>query len=109
MPRGGSSLTSDLTLWCTDPRDGEARFHLVSPKSASDTPPPHEERDSLGIATLDVDSKRNAFDERIQLRTEIDEDLILTISAESGLTDSKSDPLEIHHLQFSIQLDEPTA
>ena len=109
MPQGGALQANDTTLWCTDPRDGVARFHLVSPKSASEAPPPHEERDSLGIATLEVDSKLKPYEERIHLRAQMDENLILRVSTESGLTGAKGDPLEIHHLQFGIQLDDMTS
>lgn len=106
MPQGGEINSIDMTLWCTDPRDGEARFHFVSPKSSAPVPPPHDERDSLGIGTLVVDRARRPFEERILLRAVMDEDLVLTISSESRLTGARSDELEIHHLQFGILLDE---
>ena len=106
MPRAGEVQESQFHLYCTDPRDGVAKFQFCSPSRAGEHVRPNEPRTNLEIATISVDRMARPFQERLELDIQIDEDLILSAYARS-LNAQDQDQREIHDLEFGLAL--PTA
>ena len=106
MPRAGEVQENQFHLYCTDPRDGVAKFQFCSPSRAGEHVRPNEPRTNLEIATISVDRMARPFQERLELDIQIDEDLILSAYARS-LNAQDQDQREIHDLEFGLAL--PTA
>jgi actin-like ATPase involved in cell morphogenesis len=103
MPLGGQSQKADpLHLFCTDPRDGTAKFQLQCPEVPGSARP-GDTRRILCVLTTPVDSKAKPFQERLELSLSIDENLILKAKA-SSLNVNGSDQAEVHDLEFSLRL-----
>ncbi|MFC0681764.1 Hsp70 family protein [Lysobacter korlensis] len=83
MPSHGQVRAERFSLYCADPTDGKAKFPVVSPKHLVDFPQSTTQRETLGMLTLDVDTKARPLLERLHLDVEIDENLILEVRAES--------------------------
>ena len=109
MPREGDVQKNPFHLYCTDPRDGVAKFQICSPKRAGEAVLPNDPRTNLEIVTVAVDHKAQPFQERLELDIEIDDDLVLRAHARS-LNARDQDQREIHNLEFGIVLptDAPT-
>ena len=103
MPRAGEVQKRQFHLYCTDPRDGVAKFKFCSPNRAGEQVRPNEPRTNLEIATVSVDRKARPFRERLELDIQVDEDLILSAHARS-LNEQDQDRREIHDLEFGLAL-----
>lgn len=103
MPQQGEVRQNDFQLYCVDPRDGCAKFEIVSPKRPGRSARPNDLRKPLAMMTVDVDSKSRPFRERIHMTVKVDENLILHASAHS-LMNGYSDRTEVHDLEFCISL-----
>lgn len=102
MPREGEVNTDCFHLYCTDPRDGVAKFQVCAPKRAGKTVLPNELRTQLATITVKVDKQAKAFHERLELDVQINEDLILEAHARS-LNIKDEDRCEIHNLEFGLR------
>jgi molecular chaperone DnaK (HSP70) len=104
MPREGDVQKSELlSMYCTDPRDGIAKFQIMAPKKPGRNIQKTDERDILSNFSVEVDSKADPLFERIELQINIDENLILNVSAKS-LIKGDEDNVEIHNLEFGLSL-----
>jgi len=103
MPRLGEKLTLEHTVYCTDPRDGFAKFQILSPIKYGKQVQKTDDRDTLSTFSIEVDKKADPLLERLKFYTEIDHDLILTVKAESSLK-GDNDGVEIHNLEFGLEL-----
>lgn len=104
MPREGDVQKSELlSMYCTDPRDGIAKFQIMAPKKPGRNIQKTDERDILSNFSVEVDSKADPLFERIELQINIDENLILNVSAKS-LIKGDEDSVEIHNLEFGLSL-----
>lgn len=101
MPMQGEVKQDNFELYCVDPRDGFAKFQIVSPPRPGGTARPADPRKILATMTLNVDSNARPFRERLQLDVLVDENLILHATAASVLTGQR-DKVEIHDLEFCI-------
>ena len=104
MPMQGEVRGDDFDLYCVDPRDGFAKFQIVSPKRPGRSLRPNDVRNVLATMTVNVDASAKPFRERLQMRVEVDENLILHTTATS-LMNGHSDRAEIHDLEFCISFD----
>jgi hypothetical protein len=103
MPLEGETRRADaLHLYCVDPRDGIAKFQFQTPFTPGRVEW-SEPRRVLCILTIPVDGKAQPFREHLELDSDIDENLILTVQArslmKSGLAEAK-----IHDLEFALKL-----
>jgi hypothetical protein len=103
MPTGKKVSKNKIQVYCTDPSDGIAKFQLCTPTKLSKEPSNSEPRSSLGNLMVKVDPRAKLFQERIDLETIIDEDLVLRVIAKSS--DVKdTDRATFFDLEFGIQL-----
>lgn len=102
MPNEGEVQKESFHLYCTDPRDGVAKFQICSPTRAGNSPLPNDPRTHLDILTVSVDAKARAFQERLELDVSINDDLILIAHARS-LNVGDEDETEIHNLEFGLK------
>ena len=102
MPKEGEVQREQYHLYCTDPRDGVAKFQICTPKRAGATVLPNDPRTYLEHVTVKVDGEARAFQERLELDVRINEDLILEAHARS-LNLQDDDRREIHNLEFGLQ------
>jgi molecular chaperone DnaK len=84
MPTVGLVHSGRFHLFCTDPSDGSAKFSIVAPTELHEQPQASDPRTSLGMFTVDVDRNAPPLAERLELAVEINDDLILSVSAESS-------------------------
>ena len=104
MPRGGTmTRPENFHLYCTDPRDGKAKFQICAPRRAGRKVRPNEPRTCLETMTVKVDAKALKFQERLELTVQVDENLILHAHAHS-LNRRDDDRCEIHNLEFGLRL-----
>ena len=101
MPKEGEVQRQPFHLYCTDPRDGVAKFQICTPKRTGEHVLPNEPRTHLGNLTVEVDQEARAFQERLELDIEINDDLILRAHARS-LNEKDEDQREIHNLEFGL-------
>lgn len=101
MPKQGQVRRQGFHLYCTDPRDGFAKFQICTPKRAGTAVLPGDPRTYLENLTVRVDSKARAFHERLELDVRINDDLILEAHARS-LNAKDEDKREIHNLEFGL-------
>lgn len=106
MPKEGEVQAESFHLYCTDPRDGVAKFELCAPKRSGSEILPGDPRTHLELITVKVDDKAQAFKERLELDVRINDDLVLEAHARS-LNKRDSDRREIHNLEFGLAF--PTA
>jgi molecular chaperone DnaK len=102
MPREGEVQKETFQLYCTDPRDGLAKFQICAPRKPGSSVLPGEPRANLGNLTVQVDSKAKAFHERLELDVSINDDLILETHVRS-LNRRDDDGCEVHNLEFGLQ------
>ena len=104
MPRGGTVTRPEkFHLYCTDPRDGKAKFQICAPRRAGRTVRANEPRTCLETMTVKVDAKARLFHERLELTVKVDENLILHAHAHA-LNRRDDDRCEIHNLEFGLRL-----
>jgi len=104
MPRGGTMTRPEkFHLYCTDPRDGKAKFQICAPRRAGRKVRPNEPRTCLETMTVKVDAKARLFHERLELTVKVDENLILHAHAHA-LNRRDDDQCEIHNLEFGLRL-----
>ncbi|MBI4692736.1 MAG: Hsp70 family protein [Gammaproteobacteria bacterium] len=101
MPKEGEVQRATFHLYCTDPRDGVAKFQICSPKRAGRSVLPGEPRAHLETVTVEVDANTRPFRERLELDVSINDDLILEAHARS-LNLKDQDRREIHNLEFGL-------
>lgn len=101
MPREGDVQTTPFDLYCTDPRDGIAKFQICSPRRAGRSVMTNEPRIPLETVTVKVDQHARAFRERLRLEISINDDLVLTAHARS-LNAMDEDRKEVHNLEFGL-------
>ena len=101
MPKEGKVQRQPFHLYCTDPRDGVAKFQIFTPQRAGERVLPNEPRTHLENLTVKVDQKARAFQERLELDIEINDDLILWAHARS-LNAKDKDQRDIHNLEFGL-------
>lgn len=103
MPREGEVQHQDLLMYCADPRDGIAKFQICSPKRTGRSVQLNDERDVLGVLSIPVDDTALPLRERLTIKIDIDEDLILGVHVESTVV-CGADEIEIHSLEFGLAL-----
>jgi molecular chaperone DnaK len=101
MPREKEVPTANFHLYCTDPRDGSAKFQICAPERAGKDVMPSEPRSHLENLTVKVDAKAQPFRERLELTVQVDDDLVLTAHARS-LNIKDEDKREVHSLEFGL-------
>ena len=101
MPKEGEVQQQPFHLYCTDPRDGVAKFQICTPRRAGEQVLPSEQRTPLENLTVKVDREARAFRERLELDIQLDDDLILQVHARS-LNAKDEDQREIHNLEFGL-------
>jgi hypothetical protein len=101
MPKEGEIQKDTFHLYCTDPRDGVAKFQICAPAKAGRAVLPGEPRVHLENVTIKVDQEARPFDERLELDIRINDDLILEAHARS-LNAKDEDRREVHDLQFGL-------
>jgi hypothetical protein len=101
MPREKEVPTANFHLYCTDPRDGLAKFQICTPERAGKDVMPSEPRAHLENLTVKVDAKAQPFRERLELTVHVDDDLVLTAHARS-LNIKDEDKREVHSLEFGL-------
>lgn len=102
MPKESEVQRETYHLYCTDPRDGVAKFQICTPKRAGASVLPSDPRTHLEHVTVKVDGKARAFHERLELDVRINDDLILEAHARS-LNLKDEDRREIHNLEFGLR------
>jgi hypothetical protein len=103
MPVEQQVQSADYHLYCTDPRDGAAKFEFCTPERPSRTVQPGDPRTALGHIVVKVDPRAQPFRERLELRMTIDDDLILHAQAWSANVDDES-ATEFQNLEFGISM-----
>ena len=101
MPNEGEIQNEMFHLYCTDPRDGFAKFQICAPRRAGSVMPT-EPRTQLQNIAVKVDRKARAFQERLELDVSINDDLILKAHARS-LNRKDQDHCEVHNLEFGLR------
>jgi molecular chaperone DnaK (HSP70) len=103
MPTDGQHLRERFHLYCTDPTDGVAKFSIVAPTDLSPQPQASDPRTELGMLAIAVDKTAPPLTERLELDVEIDDDLILSVSAASSRRRDQSGD-SYFDLEFGIGL-----
>src|SRR5690606_32998741 len=98
MPVEGERRTDEFSLYCVDPSDGHARFQIVTPLRVGRDVHRDDPRTVLSTMQVKVDSKAQPFMERLSLKVEVDENLILTGVVQS-LNQRDAARCEVHHLE----------
>ena len=102
MPKEREVQSSSFHLYCSDPRDGVAKFQFCAPKRTGSTVLPSDPRIHLHNLTVNVDAHARAFQERLELDVRINDDLILEAHARS-LNKKDEDRCEVHSLEFGLR------
>ena len=102
MPKEGEIQKELFHLYCTDPRDGVAKFQICAPNRSGAAVLRGVRRLPLGLVTVKVDERARAFQERLELDVRINDDLILEAHARS-LNAKDEDRCEIHDLEFGLE------
>lgn len=103
MPGEREVKRERFNLYCTDPRDGSAKFQVCTPARPGTAAQRSDPREALGSLVVKVDETAQPFRERLQLEVTIDDDLMLRMNAISAEKRSRAE-LEIHDLEFTIAL-----
>ncbi|MBK1642121.1 hypothetical protein CKO12_09575 [Chromatium okenii] len=101
MPGEGDIHSSNFHLYCVDPRDGNAKFQLVSPVRPGINILKNDVRIPLENLVVEVDAKAKLFQERLELDVSINDNLILTAHARS-INKCDYDKKEVHDLEFGL-------
>ncbi len=103
MPSDGQVRHDLVHLYCTDPSDGKVNFHIVTPRDLKTHPQAGDPRTSLGLLSVLVDPTAPPLVERLELQLEIDDDLILSVTATS-IQKADSVNVSFFDLEFGIAL-----
>lgn len=103
MPVEGERRTDEFSLYCVDPSDGHARFQIVTPLRVGRDVHRDDPRTVLSTMQVKVNSKAQPFMERLSLKVEVDENLILTGVVQS-LNQRDAARCEVHHLEFALEV-----
>jgi hypothetical protein len=103
MPNDGEIRRDRFHLYCTDPTDGVAKFAIVVPTDLSEQPQASDSRTALGMVTIAIDKTAPPLVERLELDVEVDDDLILSVSAMSSQRRDQSGA-SYFDLEFGIGL-----
>lgn len=95
-----------LSLYCCDPTDGIAKFLLMAPRRTGRSVQVTDERDCVGTLSVRVDETKRPLLERLLLDVTVDENLVLGVKASSTIAGS-TDSIEIHTLEFGLQVGRP--
>lgn len=105
MPREGEvTPPTSFDMYCTDPRDGHAKFQLCAPLRPGLQVIETDDRAALATITVDVHPEAQPFFERLRFDAKIDENLILTASAFSTMRKDHRET-QIHNLEFGLSID----
>lgn len=103
MPREGMLEKESFNMYCTDPRDGVAKFQISCPLKTGKAVLATEPRTVLDNLSVKVHREAKPFFERLQLEVTIDDNLILKVSAFSSMARDK-DVVDIHNIEFGLEL-----
>lgn len=103
MPGDGEVRRDRFNLYCTDPSDGFAKFAIVVPIELSAQPQASDPRAALGMVSIAVDETAPPLVERLELIVEVDDNLILSVSARSSQRKDQSGD-SYFDLEFGIGL-----
>ena len=100
LPIEGEAFSSELNMYCVDPRDGFAKIKMARPRflgkvAASDP------RDNYTNISVRVEHGAETFRERIEVEFKIDHDLVVDVTGRSMLL-GDVDRAEIFDLEFSL-------
>lgn len=101
MPSEGEVKKDVFSFYCSDPRDGFAKFQIQTPIRPGLSVLPHDKRNPLGHLVVRVDKDARPFRERLELSIAIDDNLILRADAFSLNIHDKA-TTEIHDLEFGL-------
>jgi len=101
MPLGGTVVEQDFGLYCVDPRDGHAKFQVVTPERPGLVASTGDPRRVLSTCTLDVDRDAHPNMERLELKAVIDQDLVLHGTARSLMQQSIVS-FSVFDMEFSV-------
>ena len=103
MPVENASITvSNRKFFCVDPRDGTATFEFAKPRAAG-LVQPSDDRETICVATLDVDPDARPLLERLECEVRIDHDYIAHATLRSR-NRQESTTFEFHQLDFGLIL-----
>jgi molecular chaperone DnaK len=105
MPVENEVKRDTFQLFCVDPRDGFAKFQIVSPFRPGTHVMPNDRRAVLSTLTLAVHRDARPFFERIDLNVTIDENLVLGCRAVSSLTGEMA-ATHVYDLEFAVAVGE---
>lgn len=91
--------------YCTDPRDGIAKFQLARPLKAGFVGP-SDPRKPYGVLQVKVSPTTPPLAERLELQVRIDHDYVAHVAASSSLMND-STSREIHDLEFALSVPSP--
>lgn len=103
MPTDGEIRRELVHLYCTDPSDGKAKFPIVTTRDLKSQPQAGDPRTSLGLLSVLVDKTAPPLVERLELELEIDDNLILNVTAKSSQR-ANTDKASFYDLEFGIAL-----
>ena len=95
-----TTAAANRRFYCTDPRDGQAVFELGKPRKIGAVQS-EDERETMAVLTLPVDSKARPLLERLQCEVHIDHDYIAKVTVASK---DNSISKEVHSLDFGLAL-----
>jgi molecular chaperone DnaK len=103
MPIEREEKKRDFHLYCSDPRDGSAKFQLCTPSRRGPDVQTSDSRMPIGNLIVEVDQRAKPFRERLELELTIDDDMILHASAWSADVNDRAEA-EFHDLEFGISM-----
>jgi hypothetical protein len=89
-------------FFCTDPRDGTAVFDFVKPRKVGNVQP-SDQRETVCVLNLGVDSSARPFLERIECHLHIDHDYVAHAVIRSNGSGAEA-AAEFHQLDFALAL-----
>ena len=104
MPREGQvHAPGQISMYCVDPTDGIAKFQVCAPNRTGRNVQVTDDREILGVLSIQVASEVPPLHERLHVRVAVDEDLVLKVYAESTIANSV-DMTEIFNLEFGLEV-----
>jgi hypothetical protein len=102
LPLENDTMRHSLGMYCVDPRDGYAKFHLARPEWPNRTQP-YDKRLPYATLLVGVDADAKPLRERLEVEVAIDHDLVAGFRARSSLVDDVQE-VEVHDLEFGLQV-----
>ena len=93
-----TTAAANRRFYCTDPRDGLAVFELGKPRKIGGVQS-QDERETIAVLTLPVDSTARPLLERLECDIQIDHDYIARLTVKSEVNSVSK---EIHSLDFGL-------